>query len=113
MKPASEPIEVNMQELEALLERARQGPLGEEDYQKLKAAIHTLGYVVHLLQDQETTIQALRQLLLKPSTEKTAQVLKKAGLEVGEKSRPSGESLVPAIPSGVTGLGSPPMRSWM
>jgi transposase len=99
MKPASEPIEVNMQELEALLERARQGPLGEEDYQKLKAAIHTLGYVVHLLQDQETTIQALRQLLLKPSTEKTAQVLKKAGLEVGEKSRPSGERAHPN-PSG-------------
>jgi hypothetical protein len=33
MKAAGETIEVNMDELTALLERSRQGPLGEEDYQ--------------------------------------------------------------------------------
>lgn len=93
MKPASEPIEVNMQDLEALLERARQGPLGEEDYQKLKAAIHTLGQVAHLLQERETTIRELRRLLLPASTEKTSKVLEQVGLEVSaKKSQPPGES---------------------
>ena len=31
MKPGREVIEVNFEELTALLERARQGPLGEQD----------------------------------------------------------------------------------
>ena len=39
MKPASEVIEVNLEEWEALLERARREPLDEEGYQKLQAAL--------------------------------------------------------------------------
>src|SRR2546428_3658793 len=93
MKPASERIEVNMQDLEALLERARQGPLGEEDYQKLEAEIHTLGQVAHLLEERETTIRELRRLLRPASTEKTSKVLTQVGLEVSApKSRLPGES---------------------
>ena len=60
MKPAREVIEVNFPELEALLERARQGPLGEEDYQKLEAAIHTLSYLIELIGEKQTTISRLR-----------------------------------------------------
>jgi hypothetical protein len=80
MKPASKVIEVNFEELEALLERARQGPLGEEDYRKLEAAIHTLGHLIELIGEKETTISRLRALLMKPSTEKTRKVLEQAGL---------------------------------
>jgi hypothetical protein len=36
-------IDVSCEELEALLEQAKQEPLREEGYHKLKAAIRTLG----------------------------------------------------------------------
>ena len=91
MKPAgpeSAPrIDVSAEELEALLERARQEPLREEGYQKLKAAIRTLGYVTELLENRETTLAALRRLLCNASTEKTRQVLQRAGIETDAKSR--------------------------
>jgi transposase len=88
MKAAGETIEVNMDELTALLERSRQGPLGEEDYQKLKAAINTLGYGADLVRNQATTIRELRRLLLTPSTEKTKEVLQQAGVTESEKKPP-------------------------
>jgi hypothetical protein len=42
-------LDVSIQELEALLEQARQEPLREEGYQKLLAAVRTLRYVTELL----------------------------------------------------------------
>ena len=55
-------IDVSCEELEALLEGVR-AALGETGYQKLQAAIRTLGYVTELLQNQETTLASLRRLL--------------------------------------------------
>jgi transposase len=78
-------IDVSTKELEALLEQAKQEPLGEEGYHKLKAAIRTLGYVTELLEKKETTLAALRELLCSASTEKTDKVLKQAGVNTGEK----------------------------
>jgi len=86
MKPGHEVIEVNFEELEARLERARQGPLGEEDYQELEAAIQTLSYLIELIGEKETTISRLRALLAKPSTEKTSKVLEQAGIKAPPKS---------------------------
>jgi transposase len=92
MKPGIERLEVTTEELEALLEGVRE-PLGEAGYQKLKAAIRTLGYVTELLENREATLAVLRRLLCRASTEKTAQVLKQAGVEVEEKKRqPAGRS---------------------
>ena len=91
MKPGVERLDVTIEELEALLERVRE-PLGEAGYQKLQAAIRTLGYVTELLENREATLAALRRLLCRVSTEKTAQVLKQAGVEVGEKKhKPAGQ----------------------
>jgi len=45
MKPGREVIYVNFEELERLQERARQGPLGEEDCQRLQATIQALSYL--------------------------------------------------------------------
>ena len=84
-------IDVSCEELEALLEQARQEPLREEGYHKLKAAIRTLGYVTELLEKKETTLAALRELLCPASTEKTNKVLKHAGIDAGEK-KPATES---------------------
>jgi transposase len=74
-------IDISCEELDALLEQARQEPLREEGYQKLKAAIRTLGYVAELLQNQEATLASLRRLLCQSSTEKTSKVLRQAGIE--------------------------------
>src|SRR4051812_47687915 len=85
MKPASEHLDVSIEELEALLEQATQRPLGPEGYQKLKAAIRTLSYITELLENREATLETLRRLLCQSSTEKTEKVLKRAGIEVDEK----------------------------
>jgi transposase len=77
-------IDVSCEELKALVEVAR-AALGEAGYQKLQAAIRTLGYVTELLQNQEATLASLRRLLCHSSTEKTSKVLKQAGMETGEK----------------------------
>ena len=76
MKGASQRLELNREELAALLERAKAGPLSEEDYNKLKAALETLGYLTQLLEDRKTTIQRLRQILFGASTETSRNVLK-------------------------------------
>jgi transposase len=84
--PESVPrIDVSCEELEALLEQAKQEPLREEGYHKLKAAIRTLGYVTELLEKKEATLASLRELLCPASTEKTDKVLKQAGIDTGEK----------------------------
>ncbi len=85
MKPGCEVIEVNFEELAALKERARQGPLGEEDCQRLQSAIDVLSRLIDLIGDKDTTISRLRALLEKPSTEKTSKVLEQAGLGATSK----------------------------
>jgi hypothetical protein len=84
-------LDVSIEELEAWLERARPA-LGAEGYEKLRAAIRTLGYVTELLEKKETTLAALREWLCPASTEKTDKVLKQAGIETGEK-KPGPESV--------------------
>jgi transposase len=95
MKPGSEVIEVDLEELEALLERKREA-LGEEDYQKLRTGLWALSYLTDLIGDKDTTISQLRALLVKPSTEKTSKVLEQAGLEPApRRSPPSPENAQP------------------
>jgi hypothetical protein len=50
-------LDVSREEPEALLEQARQEPLPEDGYQKLRAAIRTLHYVTELLEKKETTLR--------------------------------------------------------
>ena len=85
MKSGSEVIEVNFEELAALVERARQGPLGEEDCRRLEAAIDALSYLIEKIGEKNTTISQLRALLTKPSTEKTNKVLEQAGIKAPPK----------------------------
>lgn len=94
------PLDVSIEELKALLERARQEPLREDGYQKLLAAIRTLGYVTELLEKKETTLAALRELLCPASTEKTGKVLKQAGIDTGEKKPASPSKKLKAAAAG-------------
>jgi len=89
MKPGCEVIEVNFEELKALKERARQGPLGEEDCQMFEAAVQALSRLIEMIGDKDTTISSLRALLEKPGTEKTSKVLEQAGLGTTAKGSPS------------------------
>src|ERR1035438_4272989 len=89
MQPAAPPLDVTPEELEALLESVREA-LGEAGYQKLKAAIRTLGYLAELLRERDITLDGLRELLLSPaeaSTEKTRQVLQNAGIETQKQNQ--------------------------
>jgi len=80
MRPADPPLDVTAEELEALLEGVREA-LGEAGYQKLKAAIRTLGYVTQLLENREASLQSRRRLLCHARTEKTEAVLEQAGMQ--------------------------------
>jgi transposase len=86
MKPSREVIEVNLEELAALVERARTEPLDEEGYQKLQGVLEAFRYLTDLIGDKDTTISRLRALLAKPSTEKTSKVLEQAGIKTPPKS---------------------------
>lgn len=89
MKAADEVIEVDREELQAMLERKREA-LGEEDYQKLQKLLRAFSYLSDLIGEKDTTISQLRALLMKPSTEKTEKVLDRAGLESSSKVHASG-----------------------
>ena len=90
-------IELHMDDLERLAERARQAPLSDDDYATLKAALRTLGTVAQLVEDKSATLARLRQLLFGPTSEKTRDVLQRAG--VGPE--PSGGD-TPAASTGAT-----------
>ena len=77
MKQKIERVELNMEELKALVERAKRGALDEKDYNQLKAAVETLGYLTQIIEDNKTTIERLRQILFGASTEKSRNVLKR------------------------------------
>jgi transposase len=85
------------------LEKVR-SELGEAGYQKLQAAIRTLGYVTELLRNQEATLASLRRLLCHSSTEKTSKVLKQAGIESSDN-KPQPPGAPPAAKGATAGHG--------
>jgi transposase len=86
MKPAAEVLDISREDLESLLERVRPS-LPEEDFGKLKAVVEGLSYLTELIADKDTTIRDLRKLLFPLVTEKTREVLERAGL--GDKPQPT------------------------
>ncbi len=99
-------LDIRMADLEALLERAKAGPLSEADYQTLKAALATLGYLTELLEDRTTTLQRLRHLLFGARTETTRTVCAPAsppeasGGPAAEAAGPASEDSSPAPRAG-------------
>ena len=85
MKRPIERVEISMQELEEILERAKTSPLTEEDCVKLRKVFETLEYLTNLVGDKDTTISKLRKILFGASTEKIRNIL---GIE-GAKSQPA------------------------
>jgi hypothetical protein len=81
MKPARRRVDVNLDELDQVLDGARQAPLSEADYEKIKGALH-----------------ALAAMLARPRpTEKTSAVLEKSeGSETGTGTQP--DTNAPPLP---------------
>ena len=88
-KKKRQPRQVDSAQLAAIVERTRTGALGEEDFATLKAALDTLAFLTAELQAKGTSLARLRRLLFGAPTEKTAQVLRKAGPPAG---RPQGQA---------------------
>jgi transposase len=70
-------LDVNEEELNAILERARVAPLTERDYATLKASVDTLSYLHRLLQNRRLTISRLKRLVFGDRTEKTRNLVRK------------------------------------
>ena len=81
MKPARRRVDVNLDELDRVLDGARQAPLSEADYEKLKEALH-----------------ALAAMLVRPrNTEKTSAVLEESeSSEAGAGAQPDTNAPPPA-----------------
>ena len=87
---------MNLEELTALLERARQGPLGEEDCQRLEGAIQALSHLIERIGEKNTTISQLRALLAKPARRRPARCWSKRGSRPLPKNSPPRERAGPA-----------------
>ena len=70
-------IEVRMDELEELLDRAQREPLSPDECRLLRELAESYVYLTQMLKDKSTTIDRLRKLIFGPSSEKTKDVLDK------------------------------------
>lgn len=78
--PPIKRIELEMDEVQALLERAR-ASMDQDDYAKLKALVETAVYLLEVVEDKRTTIDRLRKLLFGSSSEKSRDVIPQAPAE--------------------------------
>jgi len=72
-------VELPMDELESILQRAQAAALDEKDCAKIKAVFESYSYLTELVEDKGTTIARLRKLLFGSSSEKTSDVLNDEG----------------------------------
>ena len=92
-KAKIERLEVTMDELEAIVERAAAGPLGDADRETLRAAFHTLFALADELESKGASIRRLRKLLFGSGSEKLDAVLREiAPLEAPAGAGPDGSS---------------------
>ena len=88
MSHGAEGFNVSIEELDALVEQARPA-LDDAGYQKLKAAVRTLSVMTAMLESPGTTVQSLRNMFGRETNEKTATVLKNAGIHTEKTSAPA------------------------
>jgi hypothetical protein len=62
MKRARPHVDINLRELDEVLDHARQAPLSEPDYQKIKDTLHTLVELLAPVRNTEKTSTVLREL---------------------------------------------------
>ncbi len=72
MKPGRQRIDVNLDELDKVLDGARQAPLSEADYDKLKGALHALAAMLVRPRTSEKTKAVVEQTEAVETSETTA-----------------------------------------
>jgi hypothetical protein len=98
MKPPPARLDVSREELNSLLEHAHSA-LSEQEYEQLKAALDTLVYLTQLVEDKNTTIGRLRQILFGSSGEKMSQVLETLATSRASSEKPAGDGSAEEKPS--------------
>jgi transposase len=83
-------MELDRNELEAILERAKTTPMSEAEYAKLHAVVETLVFLTQELEKKHVSIQRLKQMLFGATTETTRKVLERI-LDDTSKERSSGD----------------------
>jgi len=78
--------EVKLEELKAILERAKTGVLNEQDVKQLEAAVDTLAFLTSELEKKGVSVERLRKLIFGLSSEKTRDVF-----EEGKKDKPQND----------------------
>ncbi len=61
MKQPRRPIDVNLEELDRVLDEARQAPLSEEDHHKLREALHAMAAMLARSRNTEKTSSVVRK----------------------------------------------------
>ena len=74
---APRPIELSLEELEAVVRRAELGKLRDGDAQIIKAMMETIKFLSAALQEKNISLKRLRNIIFGPKTEKTEAVVKK------------------------------------
>lgn len=70
-------VELEQRELEAILEHSKAGPLNQEEYDTLHAAMETLIFLTQELEKKHVSIQRLKQMLFGAAPESTRKVMEK------------------------------------
>jgi transposase len=86
-------LEVSMDELQEIIERAKTNALTDEECHKLQKAFETLAYLTDLVGEKNTTIDKLRKILFGAGTEKIRNILatREAGARSAEEKTNEGE----------------------
>jgi hypothetical protein len=110
--PAPDIIDLDIQQLEALLRRAEDASLPADDVQTIRALCESYLYLTNLIDQKSTTIARLRKLLFGAQTEKTSAVLgpETPAADSPESSEPasSSEQDIPQADSDPSGAEPPP-----
>jgi hypothetical protein len=72
-------IDLGLEELGAILDRAAAGPLGASDLEKLRAAVDTLAWLTREIDRKGMSLERLRRLFFGARTETTREVLGESG----------------------------------
>ena len=86
MTPA--PIELSPQDLEAIIERAKERRLVDTDYPKIEAMGETIAHLSQAVNDKSTSIKRLLKIIFGDSTEKTDKVVGKNPKNPSQKDKP-------------------------
>jgi len=84
--PQKPRLDLPIEELTAIIQRAEVGPISPAESAKLKALVETFALLKAELQSKRTSVERLHRMLFGASTEKTHTVLGEAPLSSSEKS---------------------------